>query len=180
MDPLTRMVENHIWMTGEMIERAARLTDDQLDAPIGFTAYDDKTLRRLLSRIVGQLDLWTSTIVGKRYDFSIEHDEDVAALRERFAEVAPSFLATVDDVVSSGRLDETVDNTVREPLKAFTYGEMIEHVLTFAAHNRTVALLTLKKAGVTDLDMCISENVGSECPVDASLTHVKRYRVREA
>lgn len=182
MDALTSMVEHHIWLTGEMIERAAGLTDDQLDAPISFSAAEDnKTLRRLLSRIVGQLDLWTHTMAGQRYDFSVEHGEDVAAMRERFADVAPSFLATVDDVVTSGRLDDTVDNTAREPYRTFTYSAMIQHVLTFAAHNRTLALLTLKQAGVTDLDMCISENVGTDCPVDASLVHVKRqHRTREA
>ena len=87
MDPLTRMVEHHIWMTGEMIVRAATLTDEQLDAPLGISD-DDKTLRRMLSRLVGQLDLWNRAISGEVYDFSVEHDEDIASMRERFAEVA--------------------------------------------------------------------------------------------
>ena len=34
MDLLTRMVEHHIWLTGELLDRAARLTDAQLDQPI--------------------------------------------------------------------------------------------------------------------------------------------------
>jgi AraC family transcriptional regulator len=179
MDPLTRMVEHHIWLTGEMIERAARLTDDQLDAPVGFSAYEDgKTLRRLLSRLVGQLDLWNRAIADQPYDFSVEQHEDVAAMRERFAEVAPRFLAQVHDVVTSGRLEETFVNALREPVKVYTYGAMIEHVLTFAAHNRTLVILTLKKAGIGDLDLCISENVGAECA--QALTRVARHQAREA
>jgi len=34
MDLMTRMIEHHVWLTGEMIDRAARLSDEQLDAPI--------------------------------------------------------------------------------------------------------------------------------------------------
>jgi AraC family transcriptional regulator len=152
MDLLTGMVEHHIWLTGEMIERAARLADDQLDAPVTVSVDDDgKTLRRLLSRLVGQMDLWNRAIANQPYDFSVEQHEDVAAMRERFAEVAPRFLAQVHDVVTGGRLEETFVNAMREPAGIFTYGAMIAHVLTFAAHTRTLVILTLKKAGIGDL-----------------------------
>jgi hypothetical protein len=165
------MVENHIWMTGEMIERAARLTDEQLDAPLGISAHDgDKTLRRLLSRMVGQLDLWNRAIANEFYDFAVEQYEDVAAMRERFAEVAPRFLAEVSDVVAGGRASETFVNAMREPAKVFTYGAMIEHVLTFAAHNRTLVLLSFKNAGIDDLNLCISAQAAELC-VDEALTH---------
>ena len=33
MDLLTRMIEHHLWLTGEMLDRAARLGDEELDAP---------------------------------------------------------------------------------------------------------------------------------------------------
>ena len=33
----------------------------------------------------------------------------------------------------------------------FTYGGMIAHVLTFAAHRRTLVALALDAAGITDL-----------------------------
>ena len=152
MDLLTGMVEHHIWLTGEMIERAARLSDDQLETPVTVSVDDDgKTLRRLLSRLVGQMDLWNRAIANQPYDFSVEQHEDVAAMRERFAEVAPRFLAEVHDVVTSGRLEETFVHAMREPAGIFTYGGMIAHVLTFAAHTRTLVILTLKKAGIGDL-----------------------------
>lgn len=152
MDLLTTMVEHHIWLTGEMIERAGRLADDQLDAPVTVLADDDgKTLRQLLSRLVGQMDLWNHAIVNQPYDFSVEQHEDMAAMRERFARTAPRFLAEVHDVANSGRLDETFVSAMRQPPGIFTYGGMILHVLTFAAHTRTLVILTLKKAGIGDL-----------------------------
>jgi uncharacterized damage-inducible protein DinB len=148
MDPLTSMIEHHIWLTGEMIERAARLADDQLDEPVD---EDGKTLRRMLSRLVGQMDMWNRVIANQPYDWSVERHEDMAAMRERFAQVAPCFLTEVHDVVTGGRLDETFVSALHEPAKVFTYGGMIAHVLTFAAHSRTLVVLAHKKAGIGNL-----------------------------
>lgn len=175
MDPLTRMVEHHIWLTGEMIERAGRLGDDELDQP----SVDDKTLRRMLSRLVGQLDMWGRVIANQRYDFSVERHEDVAAMRDRFAQAAPRFLAEVHEAVSGGRLDDMFVNAQTDPPRIYTYGAMIEHVLTFAAHNRTMAVLALKKAGVTDLSFCISQAAGEAC-IGPSLSHNARRDARAA
>jgi hypothetical protein len=41
MDLLTKMVEHHIWLTGEMVRLAERLTDEQLDQPIVLDVDDD-------------------------------------------------------------------------------------------------------------------------------------------
>ena len=53
-------------------------------------------------------------------------------------------------MVADGRLDETFVDALREPAEVFTYGGMIAHVLTFAAHRRTLVALALKKAGAGD------------------------------
>ena len=152
MDLLTRMVEHHIWLTGEMIERARLLPADQLDTPIEVAVDGDRqTLRSLLSRLVGQMEMWSCAIANRPYDWSVEEHEDPAAMRQRLAQVAPAFLTEVRDVVSSGRPDETFIDALCEPAEVFTYGGMIAHVLTFAAHNRTLAVLALKKAGIGDL-----------------------------
>jgi AraC family transcriptional regulator len=109
--------------------------------------------------------MWNRALANEIYDFTIEHHEDVAAMRERFAEVAPRFLAEMHEVVSTGRLGETFANAMHEPARVYTYDWLIEHVLTFAAHNRTLVLVSLKKAGITDLDLCISASAGSDCIV---------------
>ncbi|MGH3295236.1 MAG: helix-turn-helix domain-containing protein, partial [Trebonia sp.] len=152
MDLLTRMVEHHIWLTGEMITRAGQLPADQLDRPIELSVDDDRqTVRSLLSRLVGQMDMWNCAIANQAYDWSLEEHESIAAMRERLARVAPAFLAEVRAVVAEGRLDETFVDALCEPAEVFTYGGMIAHVLTFAAHRRTLVVLALSCAGIEDL-----------------------------
>src|SRR6478735_6832925 len=70
MDLMTRMIEHHVWLTGELIDRATRLTDEQLDAPIEVpigTIDCDMTIRSVLGRLVGQLAQWNAA-VDQRYD----------------------------------------------------------------------------------------------------------------
>ena len=43
---------------------------------------------------------------------------------------------------------------------------MIAHVLTFAAHNRTLVVLALKKAGIEDLGWGDPMKVGGPSPCD--------------
>jgi AraC-like DNA-binding protein len=152
MDLLTKMVEHHIWLTGEMITRAERLPADQLDKPIELSVDDDQqTVRSLLSRLIGQMDMWNCAIANRAYDWSLEDHESIGAMRTRLAHVAPAFLTEVRTVIADGRLDETFVDALREPAQVFTYGGMIAHVLTFAAHRRTLVALALSDAGVGDL-----------------------------
>jgi len=154
MDLLLKMVEHHIWLLGEMVERASQLDQAQLDAPIEVSVEgidDAPTIRGLLSRLVGQMEMWTLAIAGRPYDFGIEKDEPLPALRVRMERVAPAFLAEVRSVVEGGRLDDTFVDVICDPPETFTYGGMIAHVLTFAAHRRTLVLGAYATAGITDL-----------------------------
>jgi AraC-like DNA-binding protein len=90
-------------------------------------------------------------MTNRAYDWSAEEHESIDAMRERLARVAPAFLGEAREVIADGRLDETFVDALCEPAEVFTYGGMIAHVLTFAAHNRTLVVLALKKAGVDDL-----------------------------
>src|SRR4029078_11286153 len=87
MDLITKMVEHHVWLTGEMVARAARLDDPVLDAPIVISAEgrarsrgaaldapivmsvegvdDAPTLRSLLSRLVGQMGMWNAAMASR-------------------------------------------------------------------------------------------------------------------
>ena len=152
MDLLTRMVEHHVWLVGEMIERAATLPDDRLDDRIGLDVDDDvQSIRSLLSRLVGQLGMWNAAIGQYDYDWSVEDHESVLSLRARLAVDGPKYLAEVRRVVAAEELDETFIDALCDPAEVFTYGGMIAHVLTFAAHRRTLVALALDKAGVGDL-----------------------------
>jgi AraC-like DNA-binding protein len=152
MDLLNKMVEHHIWLLGEMIERARRLSDEQLDRPIELSVDDDRqTLRSLLSRLIGQMDMWNSAIAGRPYDWEVEKHESVAGMQRRLAQAGPAFLANVRSAIDENRLDDTFVDALCDPAEVYTYGGMIAHVLTFAAHRRTLVVLALDSAGVGDL-----------------------------
>lgn len=154
MDLVIRMVEHHVWLVGQMLDRATRLSAEQLDTPIevSVTGVDDQpTLRSLLSRLVGQLDMWGSAMEGRDFDFAVERDESVLHMQSRMAEVGPAFVAAVREVCDQARLDDAVI-CPGETIEVYTYGGMIAHVLTFAAHRRTLVAGALCDAGYDDLD----------------------------
>ena len=152
MNLLTSMVEHHLWLTGEMVACAARLSDDQLDKPIELSVDEEvQTIRSLLSRLVGQMGMWNAALASREYDWSVEEHESLDSLRRRLAEEGPLYLGHVRDVCDSGRLDDTFVDALCEPAEVFTYGGMIAHVLTFAAHRRTLVALALDAEGITDL-----------------------------
>ncbi|HET8604042.1 MAG TPA: helix-turn-helix transcriptional regulator [Marmoricola sp.] len=154
MDLLTRMVEHHVWLTGEILGRAERLSGDQLDEPIELNVDDDPdptTLRRLLSRLIGQMGMWNAALANREYDWSVEEHESLTSMRRRLADEGPTYLRHVHGVAADGRLGDTFVDALCEPTEVFTYGGMIAHVLTFAAHRRTLAVLALAKHGVSDL-----------------------------
>jgi AraC-like DNA-binding protein len=154
MDLLHKMVEHHIWLTGELIECATQLTDEQLDERIVMNVEDDpdpSTLRRILSRLVGQMAMWNAAMASQSYDFAVEQGESLTSMRRRLAEAAPVFLGHVRSAVDEGELDDVFVDASCDPPRTCTYGAMIAHVLTFAAHRRTLAVLSLDKHGVTRL-----------------------------
>jgi AraC family transcriptional regulator len=152
MELLTKMVEHHVWLTGEMIRVAGQLTDEQLDQPIELDVDEDRqTIRTLLSRLVGQMGMWNAAIATRDYDWSVEEHEPLDAMRDRLAAEGSTYLSHVRDVVDAGRLDDTFVDALCEPAEVFTYGGMIAHVLTFAAHRRTLVALALTSHGVGEL-----------------------------
>ncbi len=154
LDLLTKMVEHHVWLVGEMLSRATTLTDEQIDAPIELSVEgvdDDPTLRSLLSRLIGQMGMWNAAIEGRAYDFEIERHEATMSMRSRLGEEGSAFLTNVRHIVDEGRMDETFVDAICDPPEVFTYGGMIAHVLTFAAHRRTLVAGALIDAGITDL-----------------------------
>jgi AraC-like DNA-binding protein len=152
MDLLTRMVEHHIWLIGQFVDRADRLSDEQLDRKIEISVdEDEQSLRSLLSRLIGQMDMWNSAIATRDYDWSLEEHESVASMRRRLESAGQTFLSHVRSAIDENRLDETFVDALCEPAEVFTYGGMIAHVLTFAAHRRTLVALALDNAGISDL-----------------------------
>jgi AraC-like DNA-binding protein len=154
MDLLTRMIEHHVWLVGEMLDRAGLLTAEQLDAPIELSVEgidDSPTLRSLLSRLVGQLDMWHAAIGNQAYDFGVERDESVLHMQRRLATVGPAFLDEVRSACAEERLGDALICPGGEQVEVYTIGGMVAHVLAFGAHRRTLVAGALHDAGITDL-----------------------------
>ena len=154
MDLIIRMVEHHVWLVGQMLDRAARLDAEALDKPIELSVEDideNQTIRSLLSRLIGQMDMWNNVIHDRPYDWDVEQHEATESMRSRLASAGTDFLAEVRRVVGEGRLDETFVDAHCSPPEIFTYGGLIAHVLTFAAHRRILVLGALESAGIADL-----------------------------
>jgi AraC family transcriptional regulator len=155
MDLLAKMAEHHVWLVGDLLERAEPLDDSVLDELIRVSVDNEDgsmTMRSILSRLVGQMDMWMSTIEMKEYDFDVEKGRSVAAMRDRLSVIGPSFLQQVHEVIEGGRLDDTFIDAHCDPVQTFTYGGMIAHVLTFASYNRTLVVQALMERGMTDLN----------------------------
>ncbi len=154
MDLLTRMVEHHVWLVSEMLTRAERLPDAVLDGTIDLPVEgidDDPTLRSLLARLVGQVAMWEAVMESEPYDFGAERSQTIAELRTALSTAGPGFVDRVRAIGNEGRFDETFVDAACSPPQIFTYGGMVAHVLTFAAHRRTLVCGALHDAGITDL-----------------------------
>jgi len=154
MDLIVRMVEHHVWLVGELVDRAGKLDDAKLDEPIAISVEgidNDPTIRSLLSRLVGQMDMWNRITHDQDYDWDVEKHESIPSMRMRLATVGAQFLADTKSVVAEGRLDDTFMDAHCTPVEVYTYGGMIAHVLTFAAHRRVLVLGALESAGIPDL-----------------------------
>ncbi len=158
MDLLVRMVEHHVWLVGELVDRADRLESNHqsaaLDQEIEVSVDDGDdvaSLRSLLSRLIGQMDMWNRAIANEVYDWDVEAAEPTGSMKSRLRRVGPTYLDHIRTVCEQGRLDETFVDAVCDPPEVFTYGGMIAHVLTFAAYRRTLAVQALAAAGVEDL-----------------------------
>ncbi len=154
MQLMTRMLEHHIWLVGEMLDRAERLDAAALDAPIELpvgTIDDDMTIRSVLGRLVGQLAQWNAVVAQRGYDWDQERGKSVSTLRRELATEGPAFLDQVRTTIDEGRLDDTFVDVTCQPARVFTYGGMVAHVLTFAAVRRLVVLGAYEVHGITDL-----------------------------
>lgn len=155
MDFVSGLVAHHVVLLSRLIDRAVALPDSDLDAPIrlsveGIDAFP--TVRSLLSRLVGQLDMWNRAMADEAYDFGVERDESIDSMRRRLATAGRRFEDYVREVVEQDRFDETFVDTTGDKPYVFTAAGMIGHVLTYAAYRRTLVVGALASAGAPDVD----------------------------
>jgi AraC family transcriptional regulator len=153
MQVLQEMVQHHVWLVDAMVGRAQRLDDADLDEPLTtrLEGLDGASLRWVLSRLIGQLEMWLAAMRDAEYDFAVERDEPVASMARRITRSGPEFVEQVSSLAREGRFDETFVDAFKEPPMVMTYAAMVAHVLTFAAHHRLLALTRFAELGIDDL-----------------------------
>lgn len=157
MDVLVMMVEHHVGLIGELIERGGRVDQETLDREIEFSveSIDERplTLRRQLDRMVWQLEMWLAAVDDEPFEFPESGREaTLTDIRRRYDLAGPRFLALAKRIGDEGRFDETfVDSSTGDKPNVYTYGGMFAHVLTFGAVRRVVVLGALDTAGISDL-----------------------------
>jgi AraC-like DNA-binding protein len=93
MDVLLRMIDHHIWLTGQILDRMDGLGDEVLDRPIELSVEgidEAPTLRSIADRLVGQLEMWVGSVSGATA-MPPEGDRTPAGLRRRLQAVTPPF-----------------------------------------------------------------------------------------
>jgi AraC family transcriptional regulator len=159
MELVMTMFDHHVWAVGKMIDLAGGLSDPQLDTPIVLSVEgvdDDPTIRSLLSRLVGQMAMWNASMESRPYDWDVERNEPLTSMRERLDLEGERFKQRAAELVEDGRLDETFVNATCDPPETFSFGGVLAHVLTFAAHRRTLVTGALISAGV-DVDLVTAD-----------------------
>lgn len=154
VDLVIEMVEHHVWFVGELVERARLVSDDDLDQTSG-RSVDGVSLRRALSRLVGQMETCNAAVHDAvhddDHDVAVEEHESVISLRRRLDRVGPGLVDDVSRLAATGRFDETFVDAFSPTPQELSYGAMVAHVLTFGAHQRLLALSRLRECGVGDL-----------------------------
>jgi AraC-like DNA-binding protein len=155
MDLIDRMLEHDLWLSRRILDRAASLSDEQLDAKVrdreamAFES-DEPTIRSMLDRLVFTREVWTAGIAG-RPDPLPGRDTSVEGLKRRLEESAVEFTDVVRGIRDRDEWDTAFVNALRDPPQSFTFGGMVLHVLTFQACRRSELIQELGEFGIDDL-----------------------------
>jgi AraC-like DNA-binding protein len=167
MDLFDRFAGADSWHTRRLLERAATLSDQQLDRPVngGVAAFGweepDKNLREILERIVQTKEVWTAAVTGgpmPNLQSPSPAERTPQALLARFDKADAAFNKFLSDVRNRGAWDDVFVDALCEPPETFTFGGMFTHVMTFNAFRRLTALDAFRRLGV-DID-------GFGCPME--------------
>ncbi|WP_283135729.1 helix-turn-helix domain-containing protein [Rhizohabitans arisaemae] len=158
----TRLLEHDVWLTGELLDHAGRLTDDDLDREVrpGHVVHHfdgpEATARQMLDRLVWTKEVWVAAMEGR--PLPGEPDRSLAAMKNRHAAVGPEFLTLARDLESGHGWNDVFVDALCEPPQSFSFGGVFAHILTYSAQRRQLLLDVLAELGLADLP--------SACPME--------------
>lgn len=149
---LEHLVAHDLDDTRYLLEAAKALPEEEYDAVrlpghvvLCFEG-PEESIADVLRHHVRTKEIWLAAIDGT--DFPADDPADLGALIDLHDRVAPRWLAFVRGLDSSGGWDDVLIDALCEPPESFVMGAVVAHVLTYAAHRRTLARSLLRIAGV--------------------------------
>jgi len=167
MDLTDRLLSHDAWVTERVLERAAQLADAELDREIwrGHVVFrfdgPEGSVRALLANHVFAKEVWVAAMSGT--GFPRGGDKTVAALRTRHEVAAQRLREIVCGVRDRGEWDDAFVDALCDPPQSFSYGAVIAHIVSHAAHRRAMLLAALRELGVAQVD--------SGDPIDWEMQH---------
>ncbi|ULE35574.1 helix-turn-helix domain-containing protein [Mycobacterium sp. IDR2000157661] len=151
------MVAHDVADTAYLIDRATELTDRRWNQALspGQVVLDwdgpEPSVGAVLGAIVWTKQVWLATIEGRDLpDRAATQPESTSAgqLAVRHAEIGDRWTAMVSEYTAEGRLGDTVIDALCDPPESFQLYGIVAHVLTYAAHRRSLARAMLTRLGV--------------------------------
>ncbi len=147
------MIEHHVRHLGQILDKVASWTDDDLDRPMRADepfpwCEPGTTYRKMIGKACGFAAPWMHAISGIETSYS---PHTVAEMRQGLEAGKTWFLELLSSVERDRSWDLTFVDSVCEPPEVFSYGGVIGHVLTHNAYRRYVLVSELRALGYKDL-----------------------------
>ena len=148
MDLLDRLLGHDSWTTGQLLDLAGTLSEEQLDQEFDI---GHRTVRRTLAHIIWNIECWTDLMQGRPVRSRPASVQTLALLRERHDAASSEFFRFARVVADQDRLDETFLDTLDAPPTEKPLGGVIVHLATHGMHHRAQLLFMMRRLAVTNL-----------------------------
>ena len=148
MNLTTSFFEHHVRYLDQLLDSVGGLSPEALDAPIRVSVPsidDEPTIRSLLSRLIGQMEMWSESMAGAATTSS-------SNVTSQWTPCAPGSRAwarpsrrLIRDLGAATPDDETFVDTTCEPRSPYAAG-MLGHILTYGSYRRTLVTAAVEAA----------------------------------
>jgi uncharacterized damage-inducible protein DinB len=150
MTILERLLRHDAWTTRALLDRAAALSDAELDKEFDIA---HRSLRRSFRHIIANMECWCDLMTGKaqRDSINAKQSNSIAELTHRLDIVAAELLALGKKVTDEKREDDYFVDYLDNPPTKKTLGAGLVHLATHGMHHRAQCLYIMRLLGMKDL-----------------------------
>ncbi|GEM45385.1 helix-turn-helix transcriptional regulator [Deinococcus cellulosilyticus] len=151
LDLIDLLFQHDFWLTRRMLEAAEKLSDAQLDQPVGLmhvAPYHQmaRSVREMLDSLISDKEVWLAALHGDA--FAENAPTTVADLKCRTQKSFTTFLDFARTIKEKGEWNVEFVDAVCTPPETFTFRGILAHVITFSAIKRQHLLDAFRTLGV--------------------------------